>query len=576
MHINNNQVLANHANTDIQTNDELSAPTQERLGERSGSSSRRSGDSGPLAVLSGLRPQSGHSSPDAAGEVGPRRSPAPSSMPTGKPAHVGTVSKRNGLLVAKDPVIGALLRHAGAEQVGSEINNLHIGSGTQLKMTHSPELAAQLEELTEHCKVTTPAQEGEEASAVGNVMIPLLQQVITKGSAAFGEHAHVARLLEAAAPHIVSNHAELGRVVNQKVNQSPELKLKLGADALLEMATKKELDLKGLMGSLLVSSGLGSGWELWLSHVIKDSLFGKGFSPSKLGLKLAGIDSVPPLMIETLDTLIVLSIMKTMKGEKDWSLKDLLPKAIKAGAISAVFSYPNNVLQYMSTGIKPVDTALNVLTTEAAIFSAAAGVPLEVKEGEEGMHDALLQKISEGMLAPPLPGETQEAHVQRMVDNAIAIAPGESIAQKSMGLAAVVGLVPFILGDTATKLVPESVLRIVRSTAFNPIEAIGLNFLAISAKVGVGGLMTSDHQKHAQVVKLILDRASGSDQEAGGAQAISTQELQGILAPKREFLRSVGASVIQGMNGMFQAMSYAGQALSSAASHVGIPHMRRP
>lgn len=64
----------------------------------------------------------------------------------------------------------------------------------------------------------------------------------------------------------------------------------------------------------------------------------------------------------------VLAIIKGMKGE-DWSMRDLLPKAMKAGAISSVVSFPNNVLQYAGFKSGLGDLAANTTTTEAAILA---------------------------------------------------------------------------------------------------------------------------------------------------------------------------------------------------------------
>lgn len=57
--------------------------------------------------------------------------------------------------------------------------------------------------------------------------------------------------------------------------------------------------------------------------------------------------------------------------------------------------------------------------------------------------------------------------IERMTRHALDIAPGESTAVKSMGLASIVGMIPLIASNKATGLLSEQVLRIFRSAVFN-------------------------------------------------------------------------------------------------------------
>jgi hypothetical protein len=389
-----------------------------------------------------------------------------------------------------------------------------------------------------------------------DIHIPLLLKAIERGAAAFGPNASIGQnsakaFLASCAPNITSNDDVLSEFINQKLKGDDDLQVRLGAQELLHVATKKEFQLGGLAGSIGVSSILGSAWELGASELLKNAIFGKNFSPSHYALQLAGIDSVPPLIIESMDTMCVLAIIKGMKGE-EWSMSDLLPKALKAGAISSVVSFPNNVLQYAGFKSRVGDLAVNSVTTEAAIFGAASGIPPEVKESEELMRAGLFQSMKDGVMAHPGEGVDTKETIERMTRHALDIAPGESTAVKSMGLASIVGMIPLIASNKATGLLSERVLRVFRSAVFNPIEAIALNALALGGRVNVPGLFDSDNAKHARVVQTILARAS-QHMEAGDRD-ISAEELHQMLAPRSEFLRHVGSAIVNGMNASFEAI----------------------
>ncbi|CAD0302639.1 XopB/HopD1 family type III secretion system effector [Xanthomonas hortorum] len=483
-----------------------------------------------------------------------------------KPGHVGSVRRESGRLVSDNPVVHALLSFAQADQpFPSQAASIE---GVRLEMASRRDPGKALEEFKDAFTVETaqlmPTADSSERTAEqidADIHIPLLLKAIERGSAAFGPSALIEMadgsqisakaFLASCAPDVMSNDDVLSAFINQKLKGDEDLQVRLGAQELLHVATKKEFQLGGLAGSIGVSSMLGSAWELGASELLKKAIFGKNFSPSQYALQLAGIDSVPPLIIETMDTMCVLAIIKGMKGE-DWSMRDLLPKAMKAGAISSVVSFPNNVLQYAGFKSGLGDLAANTTTTEAAIFGAASGIPPEVKESEELMRAGLFQSIKDGVMAHPGENMGPEEAIEQMTRHALDIAPGESTAVKSMGLASIVGMIPLIASDKATGLLSEKVLRIFRSAVFNPIEAIALNALALGGRVHVPGLFESDNAKHARVVQTILTRAS--EHMESEEREITAEELHQILAPRSEFLRHVGTAIVKGMNASFEAL----------------------
>ncbi|WP_122386028.1 type III secretion system effector HopD1 [Pseudomonas savastanoi] len=488
----------------------------------------------------------------------------PPSQP--KPVHIGSVRRDSGSLVSDNPVVQALLSFVQADQAFPP--QAASIAGVQLEMRSRRDIEQALEELkgaftVEKAQLMSGGSSSERVDEDVNadIHIPLLLKAIERGAGAFGPGALIEiadggqisakAFLASCAPTITSNDDVLSEFINQKLKGDDDLQVRLGAQELLHVATKKEFQLGGLAGSIGVSSILGSAWELGASELLKNAIFGKNFSPSQYALQLAGIDSVPPFIIEAMDSFCVLVIIKGMKGEL-WSMKDLLPKALKAGAISSAMSFPNNVLQYAGFKSRVADLAANSITTEAAIFGAASGIPPEVKESEELMRAGLFQSMKDGVMAHPGEGMDTKETIERMTRHALDIAPGESTAVKSMGLAAIVGMIPLIASSKATGLVSEQILRIFRNAVFNPIEAIALNALALGGRVNVPGLFDSDNAKHARVAQTILARAS-QHMEAGDRD-ISAEELHQMLAPRSEFLRHVGSAIVNGMNASFEAI----------------------
>ncbi|KPY11042.1 Type III effector HopD1 [Pseudomonas savastanoi pv. glycinea] len=488
----------------------------------------------------------------------------PPSQP--KPVHIGSVRRDSGSLVSDNPVVQALLSFVQADQAFPP--QAASIAGVQLEMRSRRDIEQALEELkgaftVEKAQLMSGGSSSERVDEDVNadIHIPLLLKAIERGAGAFGPGALIEiadggqisakAFLASCAPTITSNDDVLSEFINQKLKGDDDLQVRLGAQELLHVATKKEFQLGGLAGSIGVSSILGSAWELGASELLKNAIFGKNFSPSQYALQLAGIDSVPPFIIEAMDSFCVLVIIKGMKGEL-WSMKDLLPKALKAGAISSAMSFPNNVLQYAGFKSRVADLAANSITTEAAIFGAASGIPPEVKESEELMRAGLFQSMKDGVMAHPGEGMDTKETIERMTRHALDIAPGESTAVKSMGLAAIVGMIPLIASSKATGLVSEQILRIFRNAVFNPIEAIALNALALGGRVNVPGLFDSDNAKHARVAQTILARAS-QHMEAGDRE-ISAEELHQMLAPRSEFLRHVGSAIVNGMNASFEAI----------------------
>nr|CCA87579.1 putative type III effector protein (AvrPphD family) [Ralstonia syzygii R24] len=496
----------------------------------------------------------------------------------------GNLQIKNGQLTSNNETIRSLIHYLGA--TADLFSNRADLNGMQVTIRPNPYAVAGHEALKEHCSVDKafvradklprrkPARDAQQAPPLptqlkpkdieGNVLMPLLTGVIESGPAAFGtndriklgdQEVAVHALLAALAPRVEVNDPELQLEFNNKLGANTYASAKLGAATLLQMETHKTFALKELAMSLGVSSGLGTLWELGGAEAIKNALKSLNLSPTRYALAAAGVDSVPPIVIETMDSAIVLSAIKAMNRAAASFLqrvRDALPDAAVAGLKSALGSYPNNLLQYLSTGSYSADLALNTAATEVAILSAASGIPGEVKGNEANMKAAILEKIRDGLLAIP-PREPHmspeqytaivEKHVQTLTRRALDMSPGDGIAQKSLAFASMVGLIPLLLSNKVTNLVPENVLRIVRSTVFNPIESIGMNFLVLTSKIDIPGLMSSDATKHAQTMGRILQEAALGKPLQDGEVHKTFHQWDGLTRGGRAILNGMSATM---------------------------------
>ncbi|CBJ39928.1 putative type III effector protein (AvrPphD family) (plasmid) [Ralstonia solanacearum CMR15] len=457
-------------------------------------------------------------------------------------------------------------------------------NGLEVKIQPHPDAAAAFKALKKHCKVkealvhadvpsrSQPSKDPQQAPLLGTLqpeeiektstLTPLLLSVIEHGHGGFGSSDQMRDLsgkdvpvhdfLAALAPQVSVNDPELSLMFQNKLHADTDASAKLGAATLLQMATNKTFALKELAMSLAISSGLGTLWELGGADLIKNTLKALDLSPTRYALSASGVDSVSPIVIETMDSAIVLSAVKAMNHAAAsflQRLREALPDAVVAGIKSSLGAYPNNLLQYMSTGSSRADLALNTATTEVAILSAASGIPGEVKKNEANLKAAILEKIRDGLLTAPqrephMSTEQYNAlvkdHVEKLAQRALDMSPGDGIAQKSLAFASMVGLVPLLLSDKVTNLVPDSDLRIVRSAAFNPIESIGMNVLVLTSKINIPGVMTSDAQKHKQVMNRIL-------QEATLGKPLHDGEVHQLFH-KWDGLNRAGRVILEGMS----------------------------
>lgn len=557
----------------------LPPTTQERPsrpsspGDSQGLSPRRNSPAGPLSPRADSLPVQQRSSPrleiviDTAPIVRPLHSRAEARQSIGPASSFeGNVSVKDGRLHSPQPQINALLRYANLDPAPFK-----LGAPVPLTLTLDPGIAWMQTELGSALTVTelplrprenTPllgqgATHEMDAKLLAMHMQEMLQQTGgARSNVALhlpnGQGTSVHEAFAGLRPGISSPHAGLSEAIQQKVDGDADLRTKLAAASMLQIATRKETDLAGLAGSLTVSAGIGTAWEVLASPAItlamEAALTSMGMNaPTRLILGTLGklaLDSIPPLVIETLDNLFVLAIIEKMKGNTEHKMLDKLPEAITAGTISMFLSVPNNVADTFKTSVQWLDSLLTLGTNQVAVAGASSGVPPAIKSDMENLHAAAVAHLVSGKLVLP-EGKDLVAHGEELARRAVAVDPGTSIATQSVAVAAIAGTIPPLLGKEFFNLLDDSTLRIVRNVLFQPIEAISMNTLVPLAQLGVPGVIKSDQSKHAGLVKLVLEKAGAGPE--GRAAPIRAQDLDAIYKP--EILGRMGLGIANGING---------------------------
>jgi hypothetical protein len=501
---------------------------------------------------------------------------APGPAPQTRAAQSGRVQRgsNHGLSSPNNQAIHQLLTYAGLSQARepSAGDGIVIGKRTELALHVDANQEGQLAEILGLLHPTDPNDKDADPPHSG-LIIGLLTKVVENGEAALtagGEDGGVLKfMISSACPTARSDNPELQRRVQVQLDNNPALRLRLGAQALLQRATRKDFAPVGLGLSVGVSAGLGSAWELAMAEKVKRTWFGEEFSPTREAFKLAGVDCIPAPVIEGLDTACVLSILRVMRGQKAFS-KDQIPTAISAGFMSGVMAYPNNLMQYKEIASTSAKYLVKMLTSNLAIWGAASGVPMDAAESEVEVREALAQQIENGFLAVP-EGETAADFAARLANEVMNISPDGSIAQKSLGLASMVALIPVALEAVG---VPESVLRILRSTIFQPIEAIAMNALAAWAKTPVpmpqqwrNLAHTSDVQRNEALTAKLFEnaRAGTPGRDDGTVAALESGTVNQVLAPSNEALRHMGKGVMKVMT----PVSWVGAKMSAGMEYGG-------
>ncbi len=506
----------------------------------------------------------------------------------------GEVSVKEGRFVSDQPQINALLGYAKLNP-----SNFVLNGKESLTLTLDPAIGELRETLdaaltVETVKVKpgegTPLLAENTENAGSNLLIVHMQEMLQKGRAASnvnvasedGGSLRIADIFASRSPSISSSNGALAEAILQKIDEDPDLKIKLAAASMLQVATTKRTSLTGLAISLLVSAGVGTLWELQayprLLAMMTDKLAAMDLSSgAQEALTTLGdlmLRAFPNVVIEPIDTASVLFSGDEMKGTTDTAgsangvfakLKEKLPDGMRAGMISAGASVPANLADLYKTHIRALDGASALGANQLAVFGAASGVPPGLKEDMEHTHAAVVSHLAGGQLALP-EGKVADkdiiAHGRELAQRALAVDPGTAILTQAMAVSSIAGTLPAILGKDVLNAVGESKLRMVRSGLFQPIEAISMNSLALLSKVGVPGLMQSDPSKLAALTELVLKKADAGPQ--GREAPIQAAEFDAIFKP--EILGRVGQHITNGING----------SLAGAHSMVAKTHLINP
>lgn len=492
----------------------------------------------------------------------------------------GKVSVKEGRFVSDQPQINALLGYARLKP-----GDFVLTGKESLTLKLDPDIAELHETLAKALTVQnvkvrpdekTPLQAGSTEDLGASLLIVHLQEILQKGRAASnvnlasgsGASRRIADVFAGRSPAISSSNEALAGAIRQKVDEDPDLKIKLAAASMLQVATTKHVSLKGLAGSLFVSAFIGMLWELkaypYLATGMKAGLAALNLSsPAQKALTTAGdlgLKAVPNLTIEPFDTAFVLTGSAEMAeiqrtgGAREMmrafgaKLREKLPEGARAGVISAFLGVPANLVDIYKTTIDLVDGALALGTNQLAVFGAASGVPPSIETAMERTHAAVVSHLAGGQLDLP-EGKDLIAHGRELAQRSLAVDPGTAILTQSMAVSSLAGAVPAILSKDVLDLLDESPLRIMRSVLFQPIEAISMNSLALLSKVGIPGLMNSDPGKIADLTALVLKKADAGPQ--GGEAPIEAAEFDAIFKP--EILGRMGQRITDGINGSLAA-----------------------
>jgi hypothetical protein len=484
----------------------------------------------------------------------------------------GKVSVKEGRFVSDQPQINALLGYAKLNPgdfvlTGKESLTLKLDPAiAELHKTLKDALTVKKVMVRPGEGTPLPADNTEDLGS--NLLIVHLQELLQNGRAASnvkvasgdGASLRIADVFAGRSPSISSSNEALAGALRQKVDGDTDLKIKLAAASMLQVATTKHTSLKGLAVSLFVSALIGTLWELkaypYLATKMKAGLAALNLSSRvREALTTTGdllLRAVPNATIEPVDTASVLFSGEEMQGGEDASLMAKLPEGLHAGMISAFLGVPANLVDIYKATSDLVKGALAVGTNQLAVFGAASGVPPGIKRDMEHTHAAVVSHLAGGQLALPegkAEGKDLIAHGRELAQRALAVDPGTAILTQSMAVSSIAGAVPAILSSDVLNLLDESPLRIMRSVLFQPIEAISMNSLALLSKVGIPGLMKSDPSKIAALTELVLKKADAGPQ--GGEAQIKAAEFDAIFKP--EILGRMGQHITDGINSSLAA-----------------------
>ncbi|MCY0387417.1 hypothetical protein OVY01_09240 [Robbsia sp. Bb-Pol-6] len=520
-------------------------------------------------------------------------------------AREGRVTRNaEGQLVCTDPTIEAVLRFVQAKYP-AETRDVHVSPECSISFPLEAQILVKTALFEEGCKVKNLSlADGTNTEVNINLTTYSLRQAIKKGPGGFAQSATLDSVLPQAADPSASEapllpehpfsflkdirytvdsaSSSLKALVERSLNDvdpvTLEFRGRLGAQAIHSVISQKRMSKElgiAVAASLAGSGAIAYAMDVWAwGSVVK--VLAERFGPESSQAKCAEVilDSLTPLLAETLDSLVIKRLLGVFKNEP------LLPESVEeftddlkgaalSGAIAAVGSVANNgVGSLKGWGWMP----LNILTNQIAASTSGAMVPHEIAESHEQMTQGVIQQVKNGFFPQvELAGEAHatsreagkalERQVKSDTTGALGVSRGDGLAINSMGIGSLLSLAAFLPIDSATRArkLDDSVKKIVTIVVNTPTEVLSLATGIFTANhLKMGRFMTTDAEKDRRMVELIASKAIARlNHPERSSIEITEKELQAIEHPSLALTFPAGKTIVGVMNGVVELMSRA-------------------
>ena len=455
--------------------------------------------------------------------------------------YTGTVEKNaHGRLEADEYLVNALLQCTQMPTTTSArvLGNIDLQGGeANLTFSIDPRIIQCHADFEALCVVSDATTKTHSTStttrALGGkpvpILIPTLLRVLTEGRSAFKPDAkmgipghetqHPVDYLAEMMPQISSNNPALKHGIDGVLADRPDYRARVAAAQLLLMASTKETAVGGWALSTALAAVTNTPWVVYALPAFTRFLSSVNLSPTRAAASVAGLNMIPSTVIEIVDAAIGFVILNTLKKE-DSSFKEIAPKALLAGVVSGLTSFPYTMLQQsggIPDGSYPVlrdvaNVALNVAAAVTQVMGAGISIPMEAQDGRQRLTAALTHSArdEDGLMSVPA-HLADDKQVKKYFDDLSAKSthynPSDGAAEAAAPMMVGAALLSVALDSQsivthgAERLVSEGGMKIIDILGFQPIESHTLHAVWLASKMNIPLVMTSDEKKY----KLLLE-----------------------------------------------------------------------
>jgi len=361
-----------------------------------------------------------------------------------------------------------------------------------------------------------------------SILIPMLLRVMTEGRSAFKPNAkmeipgheeqHPYDYLVEMMPQISSDNPTLAAGLQRVLLDRADYRARVAAAQVLAIASEKTTAVDGWAASVGLAILTETPWVVALLPAFILFLTRAGLSPAKAAASIAGLNMIPSTVIEIVDAFIGFLILLKLK-KKDASFRELAPKALLAGVVSGMTSFPYNLLQEsggIPDGAYPVlrDIGNVVLNTAAAgtqIVGAGLGLPMESQAGRLNLTAAMTHDARDpnGLMSVPAHLKTDK-EVEDFFDDLSAKAthynPSDGAAEASVSMMMGAAMMSValdgraIISHGAERLLSQRVMNIIDILVFQPIEAHTLHAVWLASKINIPLVKNSEEKEYKLLV----------------------------------------------------------------------------